>query len=189
MAKYQWKLDAGPKPKVDPQVFGDIVEKIAAKLGAAKPQDIVEEASNPRSPIHEEFFQWTDKEAAKLYRLDHARHLIGALQIVRVEYSEGQTISDRGFFHVNTGPRTGYVGQERIMNDQDLKKQVLETVRADLENILRKFGAVMALGNYVPRLQAIIDDMRDDADSVLVQATNRRTAAKEKASSDEYTRA
>ena len=187
MAQYAWKT-GGPKPAVDPQIFGETVEKIAGNLTAAKPEDIVEAARSKKSPIHQ-MFEWRDDHAAELYRQVQARHFIGALQIVRVQFSDGPTVSNRAFFSVSTEAGTGYVEHERIMNDQDFKKQVLEDMRSDLEKIIRKFGAVMAMGNFIPRLQAIIDDMRDNADAVLVQATNRRAAAKEKAFSEDHPRA
>lgn len=169
MAKYEWK-PGGPKPVVDAQVFGDVVEQIAGELDCAKPSDIVEAARDRKSPIHK-LFNWDNDDAAELYRQQQARHFVGALQIVRVEFSKGQHISSRAFFHVRTEARGGYMGQDRILGDADLTKQVLEDARKELENYLRKFGAVMALGTLVPRLQAIVEEMRETADLILVEAT------------------
>jgi hypothetical protein len=175
MAKYQWKKD-GPKPSVDAQVFGETVEKIAGDLISAKPEDIVEVARPKTSPIHP-MFEWRNDKAAELYRRAQARHFIGALQIVRVEFSDGPTVSNRAFFSVRTSNRTGYIDHGRILSDRDLKRQVLETARQELENYIRKFGSIMALGNYVQRLQEIIDEMRDSADAVVFDATRRQAHA------------
>lgn len=172
MAKYQWKKD-GPTPKVDAQVFGDTVEKLSSDLVSAKPEDIVEAARSKKSPIHD-IFEWQDDKAAELFRRQQARHFVGALQIVRVEFSQGPTVSNRAFFSVKTESRTGYIDHDRILNDRDLKKQVLETARKELENYIRKFGSVMALGTYVQRLQEIIDEMKDNADTLVTDATRRR---------------
>lgn len=177
MARYQWKQD-GPTPKVDAQVFGETVEKIAGDLVSAKPEDIVDAARSRTSPIHS-MFEWRNDKAAELYRRTQARHFVGALQLVRVEFSEGQTVSNRAFFSVQTKNRTGYIDHGRILNDGDLKKQVLETARQELESYLRKFGSVMALGTYVKRLQEIIDEMRDSADAVTFDATRRARTAKD----------
>jgi hypothetical protein len=174
MAKYQWKKD-GPTPTISAQVFGETVEKISTDLTSAKAEDIVNAARPSKSPIHK-MFEWRNNKAAELYRRAQARNFIGSLQIVRVEFSEGPTVSNRAFFLVKTGDRTGYIDHERILSDRDLKVQVLETARQELENYVRKFGSVMALGNYIQRLQAVIDEMRDNADSLLSEASQRRPA-------------
>lgn len=186
MAQYSWKK-GGPIPAISAQVFGETVERIAGSLTSAKPAAMVEEARSPTSPIHGAF-EWRDGVAAERYREVQARHFIGALQIVRVQFGEGPTISNRAFFSVATEAGTGYVPHDRIMNDQDLKKQVLDDARAYFENGIRKFGAVMGLGNYVPRLQLIIDDMRNEADSILLNASSRRTTAKEKVLDENHPR-
>lgn len=185
MAKYQWR-DDGPTPKIDAQVFGETVEKIAGDLVSAKPDDIVEAARPKKSPIHD-MFEWRDDKAAELYRRQQARHFVGALQIVRVEFSDGPTVSNRAFFSVNTGERTGYVGHGRILGDHDLKKQVLESARQELESFIRKFGSVMALGNQVKRLQEILDEMRESADAVVFDATRRPARPKDKVTDDSKT--
>jgi len=172
MAKYQWKLDAGPTPNIDAQAFGDAVEKLAGSLKSAKPEDIVEMCRPKSSPFHRAL-KWNNEEAGELYRREQVRHLIGALQIVRVEFSEGPTISSRAFFSVSTGKRTGYVDHTRILNDSDLKKQVLDAARKELENYIRKFGSVMALGNFIQRLQSVVDEMQEAADSIVKEATRK----------------
>lgn len=180
MTQYEWKT-AGPKPPVDAQIFGEVVEQISGDLDGARPEDIVEVARPRRSPIHE-MFEWNDAKGAELYRRQQARHFVGSLQIVRVEFSRGQTLSNRAFFSVATESRTGYVEQDRILGDRDLTKQVLDTMRRDLEYLLRKYGAVMTMGNYVPRLQAMVDEMRDQADTILLAATTRRPRTRERGS-------
>lgn len=183
MARYQWK-DDGPTPKVDAQVFGETVEKIAGDLVSAKPEDIVQAARNEKSPIHA-MFEWRDDKAAELYRRVQARSFVGALQIVRVEFSEGPTVSNRAFFFVNTGERTGYVDHSRILGDHDLKKQVLDSARQELESFIRKFGSVMALGNHIKLLQEILDEMRESADAVVFNATRRPERAQKTKTVDE----
>jgi hypothetical protein len=177
MATYAWRT-GGPRPKISAQTFGETVEKIAnGALESAKPEDIVEAARSARSPIHA-LFEWKNDKAAELYRRDQARQWIGALQIVRVQIEDGPTVSNRAFFSVRTNSRTGYMPHDKILSDKDLKKQVLDSARGELESYMRKFSSVMALGNYVPRLQELIDAMRDEADQIVVDAT-KRTAARE----------
>ncbi len=174
MARYQWRPD-GPKQKVDAQVFGETVERIAGDLESVKPEDIVEAARNKKSPIHE-LFEWRNDHAAEMYRRHQARNLVGALQLVRVQIEEGPTLSNRAFFSVKAKERTGYMPISKIQGDADLRKQMLETARGELESYIRKFGGVMALGSYVPRLQLVLDEMRDEADSLTSKATRRTKA-------------
>jgi hypothetical protein len=176
MAQYQWK-PGGPKPPVDAQTFGEVVEKLAGgELGSAQPGDIVDAARKRGSPIRD-CFEWDDSVAAEEHRKQQARQLVGALQIVRVHVEGGPTLSNRAFFSVREADRRGYKPIEKIMGDADLRKQVLEDARGELESYLKKFSAVMALGRFVPELQSIVDAMRDEADQLLADAS-RRTARK-----------
>lgn len=179
MAKYQW-LDGGPAPVVEADVFGKIVEKLAASadIKAVKPALIVDAAKAASSPIHK-LFNWDDDKAADLYRRDQARKYLQRLQIVRVHVTEGQSLSSRAFYSVDTGGARAYASRERVLSDSDLKKQIIDGARKELESYLNKYAGIAALGQYVPRLQSVIDDMRDELDQLALDATRRRPATQE----------
>lgn len=168
--KYAWR-EGGPKPKIPAEVFGTVVEQISGgDIEGVKPEAIVEAARAPSSPIHA-LFNWDNAEAAELYRRQQARHYVGALQIVRIRTEEGPTVSNRAFFAVK--PR-GYVPHDRVLSDRDLKHQVIASAKKELESYVQKYASILAFGTFVPRLQEIIDGMRDEIDQLAVDATTRR---------------
>lgn len=170
-AQYQWKKD-GPAPDVDAQIVGDILEGIAADQTMVAPKSFVDFARPAKSPIHH-IFKWNDKEAGELYRIEQARGFIRALQIVRVEVSPGQSISNRAFFSVQMEKR-GYVPHQRVLNDVDLNKQVIDDACKELETFIRKFGTIIPLGtNVVQHVQEAINEMQQTAQGLAFGATRR----------------
>lgn len=60
----------------------EALKKIAERDGGLlRPQAVVDEARSPRSPLHK-CFTWDDGEAARLYRLDQAQHLIRKFHVM-----------------------------------------------------------------------------------------------------------
>lgn len=178
MSKYEWR-EGIPKPPVSAEVFGEVVERIEAMRGAVKAADIVEEAARPGSPIRD-LFEWRDEKAAESFRRDQARHYLRSLVIVRVKTKEGPTVSHRAYYVTKQDDKRGYRGVTRIMSDADLKAQVLDEAKRELESFVKKFSSIIALSAYLPRLNEVIDGMRDDIDQMRVEATRRRAAAQPK---------
>jgi hypothetical protein len=185
MAQYQWR-SGGPKPAVDADVFGSFIEELAegADPGAVPPHLIIEKARPRSHPVHD-LFDWNDKHAAHAHRLDQARHFVNRLRIVRVEIKSNPTISDRAFYSVRTpDDGRGYVGRHRILTDRDLRVQVIERAKGDLENFIAKYAGVLSLGRSLPHLNEAIDAMRDEIDQLATDATRRR-AKRAEADKDE----
>jgi hypothetical protein len=175
MAHYQWR-SGGPKPTVEAQVYGDFIEELAegADPGSVATEVIVEQARNRSHPCHD-LFDWNEKHAAHLYRLDQARHFVNRLRIVRVEVRSNPTVSDRAFYSVRTpDDHRGYVSHRRIMGNRDLRVQVIEHAKHELESFITKFMAVLTLGRSLPHLNSAIDAMRDEIDQLATDATRRR---------------
>lgn len=183
MSKFKWR-DGGPEPKVAAETFGSVVESLAGDgaLASVPPGAIVDAARKRNSPIHA-LFNWDNDDAAELYRKDQARALIGRLQIVRVQVSDGPTLSSRAFFSVRVGDKRGYVAQDKILSDRDLKKQVIESAQRDLEAYLAKYAGVMAFGTFMPRLQSVLDEMKADIDALTSEATKPKTTRRSQVAS------
>lgn len=175
MAKYQWRQGA-PKPKVDADVFGSVLEHIASQNGGiASPEAIVEAAKSPNSAIREAF-EWSDEQAAHQHRLAQARRWVGSLQIVRVDVRHGRDATARGFHSVQTPAGRGYAATERIVGNRDLTKQVLQQASRDLGAQINRFRSIAALGAFVPRLQSILDDVEREIGHLTVDAQPRSDA-------------
>lgn len=73
-------------PKVDKRIriTEEVIQTIAAledRKGRLQPDDVLEEAESPDSPLHS-FFEWDDSAAARAFRLSQARVLITRVKIV-----------------------------------------------------------------------------------------------------------
>lgn len=175
MTKFSWR-EGIPAPAVPAEVFGEVVERIEAEKGSVKPDDVLEAAQQPDSPIAG-LFQWDDKAAANHYRRDQARHYLASLIVVRVRTHEGETASQRAYHVAERGGVRGYRGVQTILSDADMKAQLLDQAKRDLESFLRKYQSLIALSAYVPRLNEVVDLIRDEIDQLRTDATKRRASA------------
>jgi len=116
------------------QVLRDMYES----RGRLDPKDVVDEARDPRSPLHKSF-TWNDDEAAEQWRLQQARQLIRSIKIERVENTqEPRTVKFvRAFVHdpVNDG----YLATEDVAKLPDVRERVLDEMRRDLTRLQSKW--------------------------------------------------
>lgn len=178
LTEYTWRA-GGPKPNVEANVFGQFIEQIAA----GDPIHMVDvetalAAAETREDVRP-LFQWDNEKAAHQYRMVQMRHYIGALQTTRVIVEHSPPISHRAMFSVSVSERRGYVGDKQIKGDHDLKKQLIEIARRELDSYLKRYQTIASFGKYQPRLQSIIDDMRDDLDRLSVEAAARSTGSQQ----------
>jgi len=169
--QWQWRA-GGPVPQVEASVFAGELERLAGDdpVELVQPQAIVEAARSRRSPIHE-LFNWNLAEAAEAHWLDHARALVGRLQLVRVVVENGPTTSSRGWWSVTVADRRGYVPQQRILSDRDLTLQTIARVKRELEVCLAKYLTVLQFGTVIPQLREVIDDIEEEIDRLEAEAT------------------
>jgi hypothetical protein len=174
MKQFAWRK--GFPAKIEAQVFGEIVERIEQKNGLVKAEDIVAEAQRPTSPIREAF-EWDDAAAAEAFRKDQARALLGALTIVRVTVEQGPDLSNKAMFVVRDDKdRRGYRSADIIMTDRDMRAQIISAAKRELESFMTKYVGVLAMGSYIPRLNEIVDGMKDEIDQLETEANRRRQA-------------
>lgn len=174
MTQYSWKAGV-PAPKVEAQVFGQELERIAdANGGIAAPEAIVEAAQKPGSPIADAF-TWDDASAAHQYRLAQARRWTASLVIVRVDIRQGRNATTRGFHSVSTPSGRGYASEAKIVGDKDLRRQVVQGAARDLKAMVARFRAAAALGAFVPRLQGVLDDVEREIEHLTIDAKPRET--------------
>ena len=61
----------------------DRLEKLWKKKGEIKPEDLVKDAQDPKSPFHNDF-SWDDRELAEQARLQIARKILGEFRFEKV---------------------------------------------------------------------------------------------------------
>ena len=119
-AKNSWLTDK------DADIFGRRIEKLKDKSGIIDPKTLVNDAQSPKSPLHKAF-DWDDTSAAEKYRLQQARQLISAVEVI-IESSEKdqETRTVRAFYHVTEeGHDRSYVSLESVQGNVDYRNQVI----------------------------------------------------------------
>lgn len=114
--------------------LGAFLESIGER---ATPKQIVDAARSKRSPIHD-LFDWDDTTAAEKYRIWQARHHTSTLSVVIVR--SGKQKKMRAYHSVyvdrdddSKGTRS-YCSSGSIMNDAELREQVIAQALRELEN-------------------------------------------------------
>jgi hypothetical protein len=175
MTEYRWRPGL-PAPKIPATIFGSELERLAGgrPLQFVRTREIVDAARPRSSPIHD-LFPWSDRDAAEKFRRQLARQYTGALQIIRVDVRGGRMESSKAFVNVEIAEKRGYVSQQTIKGDRDLTLQALERARKELQIYMLKFGEMCgSFGQFIPRLQAILEDMQDEIDRLTTDASARR---------------
>lgn len=106
--------------------------------GFLTPAVVVDEAANPKHPLHDRF-EWDDQEAAREYRLVQAGALIRSvkLRIVEPEVSE-----IRAFVNVpaqTPGEQGHYVPESVVRADPAMQAIVLQTMNREWRSMQRRY--------------------------------------------------
>jgi hypothetical protein len=123
------------------------LDRIAAKHGAVRPAEVVEE-SKPEDAVLHESFEWDDRRAAELHRQWQARAIIRCVAIVSPQTVEPQPV----YVHVpasdDQGPR--YMQTQVVVQNPDMLKLAMRDVMSRLD----------AAGRSLEALQRAIDEAK-----------------------------
>lgn len=144
------------------------LRKIEKRDGNITPPAVVEAAKSPTSPLHSHF-QWNDDKAAHEYRLWQARQLIAVVII-----EQGPNDTQRTFTSVIIEQNTpkgesqlirAYVDTEKVLDNADLRAQVLRQAVNELERWARKYrhfdeleGVIKVANRFVKRYHTESDE-------------------------------
>jgi len=135
--------------KADPNVVGKHLEFLREQFkGEITPEDILQDAENPNSPLHP-FFEWDDTDAARQYRLQQARGLIRAVVAIYVHDDQPAT-KMRAYVHVaGSGEEPHYREVSHAMSVKSSRDYVLEKAKRELRawcikyHDLKEFAEIM----------------------------------------------
>jgi hypothetical protein len=99
--------------------------------GELTPEDVVNDARNPNSPLHTHF-EWNDNAAAEQYRLQQARGLIRAVVAVYVD-DKAPAKRTRAFVHIPEPGTPHYRSADHAMSQKRTRKLVLEQAWRDFQ--------------------------------------------------------
>lgn len=106
--------------------------------GILKVDDVLEEAKNVNSVLHQ-YFEWDDSEAAEHYRRQQARALI---QRCRIQLVETEPVKIRAFVSLPTDREQGggYRLTTEVMGDEYLKDEMLRDIRMTIQRWTKKLN-------------------------------------------------
>jgi len=153
------------------QKIGEHLEKLTQiNGGELKPQNVVDDAKIPKSPIHK-YFDWNDTTAAKKYRLTQARKLVNSIEIVHVrreikpkQYEiksvkridpNDQDISAQAFLNVADDEKQSYRPIKKVFDNAELRQIALKKARDDFSAWLKRFERIEAFGELI---ESIVED-------------------------------
>lgn len=138
---YRWNSRPGFDFKGNAQEIGEHLEELTTQTGNITPERVVEDARNPKSPLHPNF-EWDNTAAAESWRQHTARNLIGSLVVVRVNEKQ-VTGTVRAFVSVRSEDNKGvYTPIVAVMEDAELRKQVLERARQELHQWRNRYASL-----------------------------------------------
>lgn len=109
------------------------------RTGDLTAEAVLEDAKDPRSPLHK-YFLWDDKKAAVKYRITQASYLLRAIAI-QIVGPRGEITETRAFHNVAIPVFENdeeysvrvYKSSNQVFDDDDLRAQVIAQAREALE--------------------------------------------------------
>lgn len=133
------------------------LENIQKRKGILNPKDVVDEARNPKSPLHS-CFEWNDSKAAERYRLEQARELIMKVTVIRPD-NYGQAVTVRAYQSL-PGDRTnggGYRHVDAVLGNEEMRRDMLRQALRDLRSFRNKYAALKSLAPLMTKIDTYLE--------------------------------
>jgi len=130
----------------DERIIAELTRIVERHGGVLRPEDVVDEARDPRSPLHDQF-DWDDSEAAHKWRLHQARNLIRVC-VRYVETPDRERKPCRVFVSLTTDRVSnggGYRALDDVLRVKSTREQLLEDAMREAEAFARKYAMLSEL--------------------------------------------
>jgi hypothetical protein len=137
------------------QIRARINEIAARKGGRIRPDDVIADARDPESPLHDRF-EWDTGKAAQAHWLDTARELIRA---VRVSITTDTTVVSSVAYVRDPSlgsDEQGYVSVTALRSDRELAREAIVYEFARAAGALRRAKEVAAALNLDKEVDTLI---------------------------------
>lgn len=114
---------------MDKAVVDRLAKLAKANGGILTPNAVVDDAKDPKSPLHDQF-EWDDRKAAAHYRIEQARELIRKVR-VEIEVDE-KIIKVPKYIHEPNAGNQGYAEVAKVRNDRD---RAVAAMRCELDRL------------------------------------------------------
>jgi hypothetical protein len=159
-----YKAIAGSRIKdADAMIVGPVCESLARRHGVARPEDLLTESRDPKSPTHR-FFEWDNSKAAEAYRVDQARYLMRSYTVVLERSETKQEV--RGLQYVDS--KGGYVPSAIVFSDGNMTHEVVERAKREAASWYHRHQQLRA----VAELSGVFDAI----ESAIVKADTEAAA-------------
>ena len=130
---------------------GADAEKVYQEIGDTdtSAEEILEKAKDENSELHK-CFCWDDTEAARLYRLEQARHIVCNLVFVTEDEDEAPV----RVFHIST-EKSVYKPTKLILQQPDEYQALLNRAKQELYAFQRKYKTLVELDEVFSAIDAL----------------------------------
>lgn len=154
MEKSNYKFREGFGWKIDPQVAGKEIEKIASLHNhEVTPQLVIEEAKNPSSPLHE-VFEWDNQNAGYKWRLHQARQLIASL-VIDITISAPEEV--RAYVNISI-PEQGnaYCSIHDVMDDDEKMQIIINDAKRKLSTLSSQLRVYQKMRDFANKIDELV---------------------------------
>jgi hypothetical protein len=130
----------------------DRLERLEQENGDLKPVDVVEDARDPTSPLHD-FFEWDNDAAAQQYRLSQARLLI---RRVKIQVTVHEIPMDVMRYVRDPDEPGSYANIVRVRNDEDRSRRTVLDEMNRVSKAAKRARSVAAVLGTVEQVDEII---------------------------------
>jgi ADP-dependent phosphofructokinase/glucokinase len=138
---------------VEKEVVASELKRIVERDGVLTPKNVVDEARDTNSPIHD-LFDWNDETAGEKYRIWQARQLIVT---VKVEFNDKQVDA---YYNIRAEvvPQQGYYSLDQVISDEAIYQDVLAQAIKELKYWHDKYKEIKELSGLVD--EAMLKDFK-----------------------------
>lgn len=124
------------------KTYAEELNEIAAACGGTlHPEAVVEYARDPETTLHGRF-TWDDTEAAALYRIQQAQHVIRC-HVIQLPNENSEPVRVRAFVSLpSSRPSHVYHRTEDVLANQTWRRELLTSALSDLRALKRKYGVL-----------------------------------------------
>lgn len=167
--KEYFAVRGSPYSDKDARIIGPVLQSLTEQ-GALTTRDIVDAARSEQSPLHE-YFEWNDRVAADLYRVDRARNMLSS---IKVRFTENDEVRETRAFHVartaayEDGPRK-YRTFEVLHGDTAFAATMMDSAFQDLQTWKRKYEPYIGIwNNFGDAFQQVLNQISEWTDEYAV---------------------
>ena len=140
--------------KAKPEVAKQVMDQLAAE-GRLSPAELVEVSRPKNAPLHNDFFDLNDRQAAQKYREYRAGIMIASIIVTPDESETAKPV--RAYFNIERGTHE-YIPTEIIFSDEAKKSRLLEVAKRELLSFKAKYETLTELAGVMNAIDELINE-------------------------------